>query len=85
MRRQRNVSRTRQYSANLGHVHRPERERLLVELKATFPLGAIIDLELELNGMRTQVSGVVRISYPFPGMGVAFRDMTKENRVQIER
>lgn len=52
-----------------------------VELKATFPLGAIIDLELELNGVRTQVSGEVRISYPFLGMGGAFRDMTKENRL----
>jgi len=55
-----------------------------VELKATFPVGAIIDLELELNGVRTQIKGEVRISYPFLGMGVAFRDMTKENRMQIE-
>lgn len=55
-----------------------------VELKATFPVGAIIDLELELNGVRTEVEGEVRISYPFLGMGVAFRDMTKENRMQID-
>ena len=26
----------------------------------------------------------MRISYPFLGMGIAFRDMTKENRMQIE-
>jgi hypothetical protein len=55
-----------------------------VELKATFPLGAVIDLELELNGIRAQIRGEVRISYPFLGMGVAFRDMTVENRMQIQ-
>jgi len=31
-------------------------------LKATFPAGAVIDLEPELNGMRTQLKGEVRIS-----------------------
>jgi hypothetical protein len=55
-----------------------------VELKATFPVGAILDLELELNGIRTLVKGEVRVSYPFLGMGVAFREMTPENRQQIE-
>ena len=55
-----------------------------VELKATFPAGAIIDLELELNGVRAQVKGEVRVSYPFLGMGVAFRDLTTENRMQIQ-
>jgi hypothetical protein len=55
-----------------------------IELKATFPVGAIVDLELELNGVRAQVKGEVRVSYPFLGMGVAFRDMTVENRQQID-
>ena len=47
-----------------------------IELKATFPVGAILDLDLELNGVRAQVKGEVRVSYPFLGMGVAFREMT---------
>jgi PilZ domain len=55
-----------------------------IELKATFPVGAIVDLELELNGVRAQVKGEVRVSYPFLGMGVAFRDVTVESRQQIE-
>jgi hypothetical protein len=55
-----------------------------VELKATFPAGAIIDLELELNGVRAQVKGEVRVSSPFLGMGVAFRDLTTEHRMQIQ-
>jgi hypothetical protein len=55
-----------------------------IELKATFPVGAIVDLELELNGVRAQVKGEVRVSYPFLGMGVAFRDMTVESRQQVD-
>jgi PilZ domain len=55
-----------------------------VELKATFPVGAIIDLELELNGVRAQLKGEVRVSYPFLGMGVAFRNMTPESYGQVQ-
>jgi hypothetical protein len=55
-----------------------------IELKATFPVGAIVDLELELNGVRAEVKGEVRVSYPFLGMGVVFRDTTIESRQQID-
>jgi PilZ domain len=55
-----------------------------VELKATFPVGAIIDLALELNDVRAQLKGEVRVSYPFLGMGVAFRDITPESRRQVQ-
>jgi len=51
-----------------------------VELKATFPVGALIDLELELNGIRAQITGEVQVSYPFLGRGVAFRNVSAENR-----
>ena len=50
-----------------------------VELKATFPVGAIIDLELELNGVRTQIKGEVRISYPFLGSGLPRHDQRKSD------
>jgi hypothetical protein len=55
-----------------------------VELKATFPVGAMLQLELELNGMRAHIKGEVRVSYPFLGMGVAFREMTTEQHMLIE-
>ena len=55
-----------------------------IELKATFPVGARIDLELELNGIRAQVTGEVQVSYPFLGMGVAFRELTSENRLHLQ-
>ena len=54
-----------------------------VELMATFPVGANVDLELELNGIRAHVKGEVRVSYPCLGMGIAFREISDENRVRL--
>jgi hypothetical protein len=54
-----------------------------VELMATFPVGAIVDLQLELNGIRAYVKGEVRVSYPCLGMGIAFREISDENRVRL--
>jgi hypothetical protein len=51
-----------------------------VELMATFPVGAIVDLQLELNEIRAHVKGEVRVSYPCLGMGIAFREISDENR-----
>jgi hypothetical protein len=54
-----------------------------VELMATFPVGANVDLELELNGIRAQVRGEVRASYPCLGIGIAFREISDENRLRL--
>jgi len=54
-----------------------------VELMATFPVGANVDLELELNGIRADVKGEVRVSYPCLGIGIAFREISDENRVRL--
>jgi hypothetical protein len=54
-----------------------------VELMATFPVGAIVDLQLELNEIRAHVKGEVRVSYPCLGMGIAFREISDENRVRL--
>jgi hypothetical protein len=50
-----------------------------IEMTATFPVGAMVDLVLELSGRRVNVKGEVRVSYPFLGIGVAFRDVTPES------
>jgi hypothetical protein len=54
-----------------------------VEMMATFPVGANVDLELELNGIRTHVVGEVRVSYPCLGMGIAFREISDEDRIRL--
>lgn len=54
-----------------------------VEMTATFPVGAMVDLVLELSGLRAEVKGEVRVSYPFLGIGIAFRDISEENRARL--
>jgi PilZ domain-containing protein len=50
-----------------------------IEMTATFPVGSIVDLALEVNGVRVNVMGEVRVSYPFLGIGVAFPDVSPES------
>ena len=54
-----------------------------VEMTATFPVGSTVDLLLEVNGIRAQVKGEVRISYPCLGMGIAFRQVSDEEQVRL--
>ena len=54
-----------------------------VELMATFPVGANVHVELELNGIRAQVKGEVRVSYPCLGIGIAFREISDDNRLRL--
>jgi hypothetical protein len=55
-----------------------------VEMTATFPVGTVVDLGLEAKGVRAQVQGEVRVVYPFLGMGIAFREVSEENRARLK-
>lgn len=50
-----------------------------VEAQATYPAGTVLHMKLEVNGIRVESKGKVRISYPYLGMGIAFEDMSEEN------
>ena len=50
-----------------------------IEMTATFPVGAMVDLVLELSGRRVNVKGEVRASHPFLGIGIAFRELSVES------
>ena len=54
-----------------------------IEMTATYPVGGIVDMLLELNGIRAHVMGEVRVSYPCLGMGVAFRDVSAEDQANL--
>jgi hypothetical protein len=55
-----------------------------VEMTATFPVGAMVDLGLELQGLRAEVRGEVRVCYPFLGIGIAFREVSDDNRLRLQ-
>jgi hypothetical protein len=46
-----------------------------VEAQATYPAGTLLHMKLESNGIRVEIKGKVRISYPYLGMGIAFEDL----------
>jgi len=54
-----------------------------VEAQATYPVGTVLRLKLEGNGQRVEATGNVRVSYPYLGMGIAFVDLTEENRATL--
>jgi hypothetical protein len=54
-----------------------------VEAAATYPVGTILHLKLEANGFPIFTSGNVRVSYPYLGMGIAFVDMSEENKARL--
>jgi PilZ domain len=54
-----------------------------IEVTATFPLGSRLWISLELGGLRAEMEGEVRVSYPFLGMGIAFREISEENRRRL--
>ena len=44
----------------------------------------MVDLGLELQGLRAEVRGEVRVCYPFLGIGIAFREVSDENRLRLQ-
>jgi hypothetical protein len=54
-----------------------------LETTATFPVGTKVRLQLELGGNRVESKGEVRVTYPFLGMGIVFRDITSQNRLRL--
>jgi hypothetical protein len=55
-----------------------------VEAQATYPVGTVLQLKLTAHGIKVEASGNVRVSYPYLGMGIAFVDMTEENRARLK-
>jgi hypothetical protein len=56
-----------------------------VEMQATFPPETRMDLTLELDGIRVCSKAVVRVTYPFLGMGLAFTEMSQEDDARLHR
>jgi hypothetical protein len=55
-----------------------------VEAQATYPVGTDLHMRLEANGFRVETPGKVRVSYPYLGMGIAFVEMSEENRTRLK-
>jgi PilZ domain len=56
-----------------------------VEAQATYPVGSLLHMKLDANGIRVESHGIVRVSYPYLAMGIAFADMTPQSTAELRR
>jgi hypothetical protein len=47
------------------------------------PVGAVLGLQLEVNGFRVEAAGEVRVAYPGLGMGISFNEISGEDRDRL--
>jgi hypothetical protein len=55
-----------------------------VEMQATSAVNTCFGMLIEIDGIRVRTQGVVRVRYPFLGMGIAFSEMSEEDRAKLE-
>jgi hypothetical protein len=55
-----------------------------VEMQATSPRDTSVDMVIEVKGIRVQVKGTVRTSYPLLGMGITFTDITEPDQARLD-
>jgi len=56
-----------------------------IEMNNTFPVDTRVNLVLEAMGIRVQMLAVVRVSYPFLGMGLCFSEIDPGQQLQLEQ
>jgi len=54
-----------------------------VEATTTYPAGTNVHVKLQANEFQVQSKGCVRVVYPCLGMGIAFVEMSDENRTRL--
>lgn len=55
-----------------------------VEAQSTYLAGTLLHMKLDVNGIRVETKGRVRISYPYLGMGIAFEDISEDNNTRLK-
>ena len=56
-----------------------------VEIRATFPVGSRVGLVLTVQNVRLEMSGEVRVSYPFLGMGIVFHSLSQQAQADLDK
>ena len=54
-----------------------------VEATNTYPVGTNVHVKLQANEFHVESTGCVRVAYPCLGMGIAFAEMSEEDRTRL--
>src|SRR5258708_27638578 len=55
-----------------------------VDTHATYPVGTTLHLKLDAHGLSVQIKGVVRVNYPYVGMGIALTEVSEEGEIRLK-
>jgi hypothetical protein len=55
-----------------------------VEMNNTYPVDTKLNLELDVISMKIKLSGIVRATYPFLGMGISFGQIEAKPLAQLQ-
>jgi len=55
-----------------------------IESASPYSIGTNVDVKLELQGIRVEANGQVRVSYPGLGMGVAFMKISEQEQNHLQ-
>ncbi len=56
-----------------------------VEMRAAFPVGSRVGLVLTVQDVHLEMSGEVRVTYPFLGMGIAFHPLSQQAQGDLQK
>jgi len=54
-----------------------------MEVQATYAVGTTLQMKLDANGVQVESKGMVRVNYPYLGMGIAFQEMPEANVARL--
>jgi hypothetical protein len=54
-----------------------------VEATSTYPVSTSLVLKLAANGFQVSARGTVKVNYPYLGMGIAFTEMSLDDRARL--
>jgi hypothetical protein len=60
-------------------------EGCYVEAQATYPAGTLLNMKLDINDIHVETRGLVRVNYPYLGMGIAFTGTSEDNIAALRR
>ena len=54
-----------------------------VEAASNYPVGTVLNIKLQMKDIQVCARGIVRVSYPSLGMGIAFTEMSEDHRARL--
>jgi hypothetical protein len=68
-----------------GEIKDLSKGGIYVEMVTPLPVNTQVSLNLEIEGIGLETTGIVRTSYPLVGMGISFTNLSAQNQERVAR